>query len=53
MSTLFLSLLGPFEARLGDQELVKFRTSKVQALLIYLAVEADAVHRREALMELL
>lgn len=53
MSTLFLSLLGPFQARLGEQELKKFRTNKVQALLVYLAVETDAVHRREALMELL
>ena len=53
MSTLFLSFLGPFEAKVGDQELDRFRTSKVQALLIYLAVEADGVHRREALMELL
>ena len=53
MSTLSLSLLGPFQARLGDQELRKFRTNKVQALFIFLAVECNAAHRREALMELL
>jgi predicted ATPase/DNA-binding SARP family transcriptional activator len=53
MSILFLSLLGSFQARVGEGELAKFRTAKVQALLIYLAVEADAAHRREAVMELL
>src|SRR5439155_26716754 len=40
-----------------DGHLIRFRTSKVQALLIYLAVEATsrpaARHRREALIELL
>jgi ABC-type oligopeptide transport system substrate-binding subunit/DNA-binding SARP family transcriptional activator len=49
--------LGSFQATIGAQPLPPFRTSKVQALLIYLAVEAagdPAVsHRREALMELL
>jgi predicted ATPase/DNA-binding SARP family transcriptional activator len=53
MPALILSLLGPFQAKLGDRELDRFRTNKVQALLIYLAVEAGAAHRREALMELL
>jgi DNA-binding SARP family transcriptional activator len=54
---LSLNLLGPFQATLDDRPLVKFRTSKVQALLIYLAVETvdtpNLAHRREALMELL
>lgn len=48
-----LSLLGPFRAALGDQALTKLRSSKAQALLIYLCVETPVVHRREALMALL
>lgn len=50
---LAISLLGPFAASLGDQPLYKFRTNKVQALLIYLVMEAAQVHRREALMSML
>ncbi len=38
---------------LGEQPLYKFRTNKVQALLIYLVMEAEQVHRREALMSML
>ncbi len=56
MSGLSLTLLGPFEATSNDQPLLKFRTNRVQALLIYLATEnarADTIHRREALMDLL
>jgi predicted ATPase/DNA-binding SARP family transcriptional activator len=53
MSILSLSLLGPFEASLDERPLHKFRTSKVQALLIYLATEASVVHRRDGLMALL
>ncbi|MCA9955314.1 MAG: tetratricopeptide repeat protein, partial [Anaerolineales bacterium] len=53
MFDLSISLLGPFSASLGDEPLYKFRTNKVQALLIYLAMEAEQVHRREALMNLL
>ncbi len=53
MSSLSLSLLGPFEATLGDQPLSNFRANKVQALLIYMATEATVTHRREALMDLL
>jgi DNA-binding SARP family transcriptional activator len=53
MSILSLSLLGPFEASLDDQPLHKFRTTKVQALLIYLATELSVAHRRDALMALL
>jgi hypothetical protein len=53
MSTLSVSLLGPFEASLDERPLHKFRTSKVQALLIYLATEASVVHRRDGLMALL
>ncbi|MDX1616298.1 MAG: protein kinase [Candidatus Promineifilaceae bacterium] len=52
MSTLSLTLLGPFQAHLGSRPLPGFRTSKVQALLIYLAVEPEP-HSRESLMTLL
>ncbi|MAT96980.1 MAG: hypothetical protein CL608_07550 [Anaerolineaceae bacterium] len=53
MAKLSISLLGPFTASLGDQPLYKFRTNKVQALLIYLVMEAEQIHRREALMDIL
>ncbi|MCJ7549254.1 MAG: tetratricopeptide repeat protein, partial [Anaerolineae bacterium] len=57
-AALSLSFLGAFQASLGEHALQKFRTIKVQALLIYLTTEAavvkgDVAHRREALMELL
>ena len=53
MPELSVSLLGPFTASLGDRPLYRFRTNKVQALLIYLVMEADQVHRRDTLMNLL
>ena len=53
MPLLTLSLFGPFTTTLDDQPLYSFRTNKVQALLIYLAVERDRPHPRETLMELL
>ncbi|MFQ5615059.1 MAG: BTAD domain-containing putative transcriptional regulator [Anaerolineales bacterium] len=53
MPVLTLSLLGPFAAALDKKPLYKFRTNKVQALLIYLAVESGQVHRRESLVTLL
>ncbi len=53
MSGLRLSLLGPFTATLDDLPVGSFRTNKVQALLIYLAVERHRPHQREALMTLL
>jgi DNA-binding SARP family transcriptional activator/predicted ATPase len=53
MAVLTLSMLGPFIAALNDQPLDNFPTIKVQALLIYLAVERRHTHRREHLMELL
>ncbi|MFO7684138.1 MAG: BTAD domain-containing putative transcriptional regulator [Chloroflexota bacterium] len=49
---LFLSLLGSFEARIGERPLTHFGTKKAQALLIYLAVQNQHVHQREALMSL-
>ena len=53
MATLSLSLLGPFNATFNDQSLHTFKTNKVQALLIYLAVEIGRPHRRENLFTLL
>ena len=48
-----LSLLGPFIATLEDQLIDNFKTQKVQALLITLAMEPDRPHRRESLMAIL
>ena len=57
MGELRISLLGPFRASIGERPLGPFRTSKVQALLIYLVVEAigepDAQHPRDAILDLL
>ncbi len=53
MGTLSLALLGRFQAVLDGEVLAGFRTNKVQALLIYLAVERANPHRRESLMTLL
>jgi predicted ATPase/DNA-binding SARP family transcriptional activator len=53
MSRLRLSLLGPFQISLDDQPVTAITSSKIQALLAYLAVEADRPHRRETLAELL
>ena len=51
MSGLELSLFGQFQARLDGEILEGFRTTKVQALLIYLAIE-ETPQRRESLMTL-
>ncbi len=57
MPALSLSLLGPFSAHLDKQPLVNFRSNRVQALLIYLAVEQATAgvhtHRRDSLMAML
>ncbi|MCP5010530.1 MAG: protein kinase, partial [Aestuariibacter sp.] len=53
MSELSLSLLGSFRAELNGRSLHKFRTSKVQALLIYLTVENGDPVSRNTLMGLL
>ena len=49
---LSLSLLGRFQVLLEHEPVSQLRTRKDQALLAYLAVEADHAHRREALAEL-
>ncbi|MCB9134084.1 MAG: AAA family ATPase [Anaerolineales bacterium] len=53
MPALTLNLLGPLTALLDDQSVYEFRTAKVQALLVYLAMEKDRPHRREVLMDFL
>ncbi len=53
MAWLALSVLGPFRAELEGTPITCFQYTKVQALLIYLAVEADRAHPRELLAELL
>jgi predicted ATPase len=54
MATLTLSLLGPFAAFLDERPLTKFTTNRVQALLIYLGVEAVTTPvRRDTLMGIL
>jgi WD40 repeat protein/DNA-binding SARP family transcriptional activator len=53
MACLSLSVLGTFEVILAGQPVTAFGYDKVQALLVYLAVEADRPHRRETLAGLL
>ena len=56
MPDLSISFLGSFAASLDGQSLLPFRAKSVQALLIYLVYlvyEAEQVHRREALIDLL
>ena len=48
-----LFLLGPFVATIDNQPLDDFKTQKVQALLIILAMERGRPLRRERLMEIL
>jgi DNA-binding SARP family transcriptional activator len=56
MPDLSISFLGSFAASLDGQSLLPFRAKSVRALLIYLVYlvyEAEQVHRREALIDLL
>jgi len=56
MIGLQLFLLGPFSASLDGKPLTRFRTTRVQALLIYLTVEgatAPVTVQRDALLDLL
>jgi DNA-binding SARP family transcriptional activator len=53
MARLVLRLLGPMEITLDGEPVTSFESSKVRALLAYLAVEADRSHRRETLAGLL
>ncbi len=52
--TLTISLFGSFQASLNDNLISKFRSNRVQALLIYLAVEnAGIPHQRDRLLDFL
>jgi predicted ATPase/DNA-binding SARP family transcriptional activator len=53
MPPLQLSLLGAFRLRLDETQVTYFYSTKVQALLAYLAIEADRPHTRSALSGLL
>jgi DNA-binding SARP family transcriptional activator/predicted ATPase len=56
MTGLSLALFGAVTVTWNEDRLERFRTSRVQALLLYLVTEqalGAATHRREALMELL
>jgi WD40 repeat protein/DNA-binding SARP family transcriptional activator len=53
MASLSLSLLGTVQIALNEQPISAFKSDKVRALLVYLAVEADRQHRREALAAML
>ncbi|TEU12128.1 MAG: hypothetical protein E3J21_21920 [Anaerolineales bacterium] len=53
MAHLSLSLLGPFQASLDGEPVTAFESTKVRALLAYLAVEADRMHHRDVLAGLL
>ena len=53
MSRLVISLLGPLQITLGGTPVAMPRGAKTQALLAYLAAEADRPHRREVLAGLL
>jgi len=50
---LALHFLGPFRATLGGEAVLETRAKKIEALLVFLAVEAEHVHRRERLVGLL
>lgn len=52
MANLQISLLGPWQVRLAGRLVTHFPTTKVQALLAYLAVEAHKPHTRDALIGL-
>src|SRR5690606_3065631 len=53
MARLILAFLGPFQAALDGRPVVGFESSKVRALLAFLAVEASRPHPREAVAGLL
>lgn len=52
MAQLSLLVLGPFQALLDGKPVTGFESTRVRALLTYLAVEKARPHRRETLVEL-
>src|SRR5512135_48771 len=53
MANLRLGLLGSLQVSTGGTPVSGFESDKVRALLVYLAVESQHPHRREALLGLL
>jgi DNA-binding SARP family transcriptional activator/Tfp pilus assembly protein PilF len=53
MAMLKILLLGPFQAKIGQEPIDGFESARVRALLAYLAVEADQPHSRDTLAGLL
>ena len=53
MVHLSISLLGPFAATMDGHSLDGFTSAKVRALLAYLTLEADRLHARQSLADLL
>ena len=53
MAPLILHVFGAFQVTLADGSTARFESDKTCALLVYLAVEADRPHRRDALVGLL
>jgi DNA-binding SARP family transcriptional activator len=53
LARLRISLFGNFEVILDGRPLIRFGTDKTRALLVYLVVEADRMHRRAHLAGLL
>ncbi len=52
MRHLVISLLGGFRATLDDMPVTRFRSARVQALLVFLILESQRAHSREALATL-
>ncbi len=50
---LSLAVLGPFRATVGEAPLPESRSKKIEALLVYLALNPSRAHRRENLVGLL
>jgi len=50
---LSLLLLGPPQISVDGKPIPESRTKKIEALLVYLALESDRAHRRENLIGLL
>src|SRR5262245_58170364 len=53
MPDLHIALLGPWQVQLAGQLIPRFPTAKIQALLVYLSVEAESAHTRDTLVGLL
>jgi DNA-binding SARP family transcriptional activator len=53
MSHLSLTTLGMFQVTLDGDAIVDFKSNKVRALLVYLAIEAARPHSRDVLADLL